>query len=115
MRILKANQITHPQYYSILELKDISYKWDNVPGDWREYADVHGINYTKLFDSMNKDGMKHPIMVRQTGNCYRKWQAGGRRIIWAKLNGYTHIGAYVLSTQKQVDEIYAAQYESFYK
>ena len=53
---------------------------------------------------MAENGMKHPVMVRKLNEIYRKWQAGGRRIIWAKLNGYTHIGSYVLTTQEQVDE-----------
>lgn len=115
MKVLEAKQIIHPQYYTVLAIKDISYKWDSVLGDWRSYADAHGINYKKLFDSMEKDGMLHPIMVREINGRYRKWQAGGRRIIWAKLQGYTHIGAYVLTTQQQVDEIYAGQYDKMYK
>ena len=64
---------------------------------------------------MATEGMKHPVMVRKQNSGYRKWQAGGRRIIYAKLNNYTHIGAYVLETQQQVDEIYAAQYDESYK
>ena len=87
----------------------------NVKGNWKVYADSQGINYKKLFDSMEKDGMKHPVMVRKLNGSYRKWQAGGRRIIWAKMNNYTHIGAYVLDKQEQVDEIYAAQYDESYK
>ena len=31
------------------------------------------------------------------------------------MNNYTHIGAYVLDKQEQVDEIYAAQYDESYK
>ena len=59
--------------------------------------------------------MKHPVMVRKMNEGYRKWQAGGRRIIWAKMNGYTHISAYVLSEQQEVDDIYEAQYDESYK
>ena len=114
-KILEAKQITHPDYYQILDLNEVTFKWDKVQGDWRNYADSQGINYKKLFESMEKEGMKHPVMVRKVNGRYRKWQAGGRRIIYAKLNNYTHIGAYVLEQQEQVDEIYAAQYDESYK
>ena len=59
--------------------------------------------------------MLHPIMVRVMNGKYRKWQAGGRRIIWAKKQGYTHISAYVLDKQEQVDEIYKITYNEEYK
>ena len=36
-------------------------------------------------------------------------------IIWAKKNGYTHISAYVLEHQHQVDEIYQLTYDKNYK
>ena len=74
-----------------------------------------GINYKSLFEDMDKNGMLHPIMVRRMNGKYRKWQAGGRRIIWAKLNGYTHISAYILTEQQQVDDIYSVQYDDSYK
>ena len=114
-KILEAKEITHPDLYQILDLNEVTFKWDKVQGSWTDYADSQGINYKKLFDNMAENGMKHPVMVRKINELYRKWQAGGRRIIWAKLNGYTHIGAYVLTTQEQVDEIYAAQYDESYK
>ena len=114
-KILEAKEKTHPELYQILDLSEVTFKWDNVKGNWKVYADSQGINYKKLFDSMEKDGMKHPVMVRKLNGSYRKWQAGGRRIIWAKMNNYTHIGAYVLDKQEQVDEIYAAQYDESYK
>tara|TARA_B100000085_G_scaffold64351_1_gene57165 strand:+ start:1973 stop:2326 length:354 start_codon:yes stop_codon:yes gene_type:complete len=114
-KVLEANQVTHPDLYHILDLKEVTFKWDNVQGNWTTFADARGINYRKLFESMDKEGMKHPVMVRKINSGYRKWQAGGRRIIYAKMHGYTHIGAYILTTQEQVDEIYAAQYEEIYK
>ena len=114
-KILEAKEITHSDLYQILDLSEVTFKWDNVKDDWTKFADSQGINYQKLFESLENDGMKHPVMVRKQNFGYRKWQAGGRRIIWAKINNYTHIGAYVLSTQEQVDEIYAAQYDESYK
>ena len=50
---------------------------------------------------------------RKLNDKYRKWQAGSRRIIWAKLNGYTHI--FTMSVNKeQVDEIFNT-YDKNYK
>ena len=112
---LIAKEITHPQYHRLIPLDELRFKWDNVTGDWTVYADSQGINYKPLFESMDKDGMLHPIMVRVMNGKYRKWQAGGRRIIWAKKQGYTHISAYVLDKQEQVDEIYKITYNEEYK
>ena len=114
-KILEAKEITHPDLYHILDLKEVTFKWDNVQGNWTTFADARGINYRKLFESMDKEGMKHPVMVRKINSGYRKWQAGGRRIIWAKKNGYTHISAYVCEHQEQVDEIYQLTYDKNYK
>ena len=114
MKELIAKEITHPQYHQILSIDDLTYKWDKVE-NWTGYADSQGINYKKLFDSLSSDGLKHPVMVRKLNNKYRKWQACSRRIIWAKLNGYTHISAYILTEQQQVDDIYSVQYDESYK
>ena len=88
-KILEAKEITHPQYHTILPIDELTYKWDRVD-NWIVYADSQGINYKKLFDSLKENGLQHPVMVRKLNDKYRKWQAGSRRIIWAKLNGYTH-------------------------
>jgi hypothetical protein len=47
---------------------------------------------------MEKQGLLYPVMVRdlKANGIYRKYQCGGRRIIWAKRNGYTHISAYII-------------------
>ena len=45
---LKAKQITHPQYHTILPIDELTYKWDRVD-NWIVYADSQGINYKKLF------------------------------------------------------------------
>ena len=115
MKELRAKTITHPDKHQMLPLEDVTFKWDKVTGKWTNFADSQGINYKKLFDSLEKDGMEHPVMVRKMNEGYRKWQAGGRRIIWAKMNGYTHISAYVLSEQQEVDDVYEAQYDESYK
>jgi hypothetical protein len=111
---LIAKTITHPQYHQVLPLDEVTFKWDKVT-NWKVYADSQGINYKKLFNSLENNGLQHPVMVRIINNVYRKWQAGGRRIIWAKLNDYTHISAYVLTEQAQVDDIYKVQYDESYK
>ena len=115
LKELKANIITHPEFHQMLPLDEVTFKWDKVQGKWETFADSQGINYKKLFDSLEKNGMLHPVMVRKMNEGYRKWQAGGRRIIWAKLKGYTHISAYVLTKQEEVDEIYTVQYDKTYK
>ena len=112
---LIAKEITHPQYHQLIPLDELTYKWDNVTGNWESYANVRGINYKKLFEDMDQNGMLHPIMVRRMNGKYRKWQAGGRRILWAKKNGYTHISAYVLESQDDVDRIYTETYDETYK
>ena len=81
----------------------------------RDILDSQGINYKELFEDMDENGMLHPIMVREMNGKYRKWQAGGRRIIWAKSRGYTHISAYVLENQEDVDTIYEITYDESYK
>ena len=111
----KAKTITHPQYHQMLSLDEVTFKWDKVQGKWSSYADSQGINYRPLFESLDKEGLKAPIMVRYINGKYRKWQAGGRRIIYAKDRGYTHISAYVLTEQSQIDEIYKLTYEEKYK
>ena len=115
MKELKANIITHPEFHQMLPLEEVTFKWDRVKGKWENFADSQGINYKKLFNSLEEDGLKHPVMVRVFNGKYRKWQAGGRRIIWAKLKGYTHISAYVLTKQEEVDKIYTVQYDETYK
>ena len=115
MKELKANIITHPEFHQMLPLEEVTFKWDKVTGKWTTFADSQGINYKKLFNSLENNGLQHPVMVRIINNVYRKWQAGGRRIIWAKLNDYTHISAYVLTEQAQVDDIYKVQYDESYK
>jgi len=115
MKELKAKTITHPDKHHMLPLDEITFKWDKVQGKWTTFADARGINYKKLFDSLEKNGMEHPVMVRKMNEGYRKWQAGGRRIIWAKMQGYTHISAYLLKEQEEVDDIYKAQFDETYK
>ena len=112
---LHAKEITHPHYHQLIPMDELTFKWDNVTGNWETYADSRGINYRKLFESLDKEGMKHPIMVRRMNGKYRKWQAGGRRILWAKKRGYTHISAYVLESQEDVDRIYNETYDKDYK
>ena len=112
---LHAREITHPQHHQLIPLDELTFKWDNVTGNWESYADSMGINFRPLFEDMDKNGMLHPIMVRRMNGKYRKWQAGGRRILWAKKNGYTHISAYVLESQEDVDRIYTETYNETYK
>ena len=82
-----------------MSLQDLTYKWDQVPVDqWTDYADKHGIPYKQLFSDMDHQGLLYPVIVRdlKANGIYRKYQCGGRRIIWAKRNGYDLISAYVV-------------------
>ena len=97
--ILKAQRITFPEYYAELPLEGLTYKWDDVNvHEWTDYADKWKIPYKDLFADMKKQGLLYPVMVRdlKANGIYRKYQCGGRRIIWAKRNGYTHISAYII-------------------
>ena len=112
--ILKAQRITFPQYYAELPLKDLTYKWDNVPvNDWVDYAEEKGIPYKQLFSDMDQRGLLNPVIVRdlKANGIYRKFHCGGRRIIWAKRNGYDYISAYIVKDwiseegRKEIDQI----------
>ena len=96
---LTAKRITFPEYHAELRLAGLTYKWDDVPvNEWTDYADKWQIPYKELFSDMEKQGLLYPVMVRdlKANGIYRKYQCGGRRIIWAKRNGYTHISAYII-------------------
>ena len=117
--ILKAQRITFPQYYAELPLKDLTYKWDNVPvNDWVDYAEEKGIPYKQLFSDMDQRGLLNPVIVRdlKANGIYRKFHCGGRRIIWAKRNGYDYISAYIVKDwiseegRKEIDTIVADQW-----
>jgi len=98
--ILKAQHITFPEYHAELPLEGLTYKWDDVPvNEWTDYADKWKIPYKDLFADMKKQGLLYPVIVRDLKNngVLRKYHCGGRRIIWAKRSGYTHISAYLVS------------------
>ena len=97
--ILKAKYINFPQHYKELPLQDLTYKWDNVPvNDWVDYAEEKGIPYKELFSDMDQRGLLNPVIVRdlKSNGVYRKFHCGGRRIIWAKINGYDFISVYIV-------------------
>ena len=95
-KILKSKHNDFPEYYTEIELKNLTYKWDNVPvNEWIEFAEEYKIPYKNLYDDLSKKGLLYPVIVRETRpGIIRKWHCGGRRIIWAKINNYTHISAY---------------------
>ena len=96
---LTARHINFPELHVEMSLQDLTYKWDQVPVDqWTDYADKHGIPYKQLFSDMDHQGLLYPVIVRdlKANGIYRKYQCGGRRIIWAKRNGYDLISAYVV-------------------
>ena len=117
--ILTPKHITFPEYYREMELSTLTYKWDNVPiNDWTNYANKWSIPYKELFEHMSLQGLLYPVILRdlKSNGVYRKYQCGGRRIIWAKLNGYTHIGSYIVTDwnsiegRQKIDEIIKDQW-----
>lgn len=112
--ILQATNIHYPDLCVVADLSTLTYKWDNVPVEkWTDYADKYEIPYKQLFSDMDERGLLYPVIIRdlKANGIYRKYQCGGRRIIWAKRNGYTHISAYLVKDwiseegRKQIDEI----------
>ena len=112
--ILTAKNVTFPHKHIIADLSTLTYKWDNVPvNEWTEYADKYDIPYKELFSDLSERGLLNPVIVRDLKNngVLRKYHCGGRRIIWAKRQGYTHISAYIVSDwiseegRKEIDTI----------
>ena len=112
--ILQATNIHYPDLHIVADLSTLTYKWDNVPVEkWTDYADKYEIPYKQLFSDMDERGLLYPVIIRdlKANGIYRKYQCGGRRIIWAKRNGYTHISAYLVKDwiseegRKEIDEI----------
>ena len=112
--ILQATNINYPKYHREIDLSTVTYKWDNVPvEEWTDYADEKGIPYKNLFSDLSEKGLLYPVIVRDLKNngVLRKYHCGGRRIIWAKRSGYTHISAYLVSDwisdegRKEIDTI----------
>jgi len=98
--ILTAKNVNFPHKHIIADLSTLTYKWDNVPvNEWTEYADKYDIPYKELFSDLSEKGLLNPVIVRDLKNngVLRKYHCGGRRIIWAKRQGYTHISAYLVS------------------
>ena len=95
--ILIAKNINYPNLLVEADLSTLTYKWDQVPVEnFTEYADKYEIPYKELFSDMDRQGLLYPVIIRdlKSNGVFRKYQCGGRRIIWAKQNGYTHISAY---------------------
>jgi hypothetical protein len=98
--ILTAKNVNFPHRHILADLSTLTYKWDQVPvNEWTEYADKYDIPYRELFSDLSERGLLNPVIVRDLKNngVLRKYNCGGRRIIWAKRQGYTHISAYLVS------------------
>ena len=117
--ILTAKNVNYPNLLVEADLSTLTYKWDQVPVDqWTDYADKYEIPYKKLFSDMDQKGLLYPVIIRdlKSNGIFRKYQCGGRRIIWAKRNGYTHISAYNIvdwlteKGRQELDEIIQDQW-----
>ena len=117
--ILTAKNVNYPNLLVEADLSTLTYKWDQVPVDqWTDYADKYDIPYRKLFSDMDQKGLLYPVIIRdlKSNGVFRKYQCGGRRIIWAKRNGYTHISAYNIvdwlteKGRQELDEIIKDQW-----
>ena len=94
---LIAKNINYTNLLVEADLSTLTYKWDQVPVEnFTEYANKYEIPYKELFSDMDRQGLLYPVIIRdlKSNGVFRKYQCGGRRIIWAKRNGYTHISAY---------------------
>ena len=116
---LIAKNVNYPNLLVEADLSTLTYKWDQVPVDqWTDYADKYDIPYRKLFSDMDQKGLLYPVIIRdlKSNGIFRKYQCGGRRIIWAKRNGYTHISAYNIvdwlteKGRQELDEIIKDQW-----
>ena len=106
-KILTATRINFPDKLILADLSTLTYKWDRVPVlEWTDYADKYNIPYKELFSDLNRNGLLYPVIVRDLKNngVLRKYRCGGRRIIWAKRQGYTHISAYQVEGLNATDE-----------
>ena len=117
--ILTAKNVNYPNLLVEADLSTLTYKWDQVPvNQWTDYADKYEIPYKELFSDMDQKGLLYPVIIRdlKSNGIFRKYQCGGRRIIWAKRNGYTHISAYLVKDwiseegRKEIDEIVKDQW-----
>ena len=117
--ILTAKNVNYPNLLVAADLSTLTYKWDQVPVDqWTDYADKYEIPYKQLFSDMDQKGLLYPVIIRdlKSNGIFRKYQCGGRRIIWAKRNGYTHISAYNIvdwlteKGRQELDEIIKDQW-----
>ena len=90
--ILIAKNINYPNLLVEADLSTLTYKWDQVPVEnFTEYANKYEIPYKELFSDMDRQGLLYPVIIRdlKSNGVFRKYQCGGRRIIWAKRNGYS--------------------------
>ena len=120
MLLLQARNVNYPERHIVADLSTLTYKWDQIPvTEWTDYADRYDIPYRELFSDMDRNGLIYPVIVRDLKNngVLRKYRCGGRRIIWAKRQGYTHISAYQVEglnatedDRRLADEITADQW-----
>ena len=120
MLLLQARTVNYPERHVVADLSTLTYKWDQIPvTEWTDYADRYDIPYRELFSDMDRNGLIYPVIVRDLKNngVLRKYRCGGRRIIWAKRQGYTHISAYQVEglnatedDRRLADEITADQW-----
>ena len=107
MLLLQARTVNYPERHVVADLSTLTYKWDQIPvTEWTDYADRYDIPYRELFSDMDRNGLIYPVIVRDLKNngVLRKYRCGGRRIIWAKRQGYTHISAYQVEGLNATEE-----------
>ena len=62
-------------------------------------------NLSKLFESLDKHGMVHPIIVSYNGY---QVSVGHQRVWYAKQKGYTHIDCYHIPDQEAWEKVFHA-------
>jgi len=98
MKLLSAKHIEFPEYHKVYNLSMLGNKTDyHNPNDKQKH------NLSKLFESLDKHGMTHPIII--SWNAYQV-SVGHQRVWYAKSKGYTHIDCYHVDNHTQWEKVF---------
>jgi hypothetical protein len=98
MRHLKATTIKFPEYHRVYNLSMLGNRTDyDNPNEKQKH------NLSKLFQSLDKHGMVHPIIISYNGY---QVSVGHQRVWYARQRGYTHIDCYHISNQTEWEQVF---------
>ena len=100
MKLLSASHIEFPEYHRVYHLSMLGNRTDyDNPNEKQKH------NLSKLFESLDKHGMVHPIIVSYNGY---QVSVGHQRVWYAKQKGYTHIDCYHIPDQEAWEKVFHA-------